>query len=275
MILTDVHNHSAYSPDGISPLADMVASAAAKGLRYFGIAEHFDYDYRAENVLIDGQSPPVIDAEAYFREARALQSRFESDTFRLLVGGELGYSPLPSAHEEYAAVIARFAPDFLVNSVHTVDGQDCYFSEYFETKPKSVAYGRYLERVRASLDVPYPYDIVAHLGYCTRNAPYEDKRLYSDGLCGLVDDILRTVIQKQKLLEVNSSVSGPNARCLPDEEVLRRYFELGGRLISFASDAHATDRIACRRAETAELLKRIGFTHIAVPDCGLCRTAAL
>ena len=62
-------------------------------------------------------------------------------------------------------------------AVHACDGNDCYFADYFRGKDKAYAYRSYLEAVRKSLDAPYGYDIVGHIGYVSRNAPYPDKTL--------------------------------------------------------------------------------------------------
>jgi len=55
---------------------------------------------------------------------------------------------------------------------------------------------------------------------------------------------------------------------LPAEPILRRYYELGGRKISFGSDAHLTERIGDKREEVMEMLKKIGFTYVTVPFRG-------
>ena len=268
MLLTDVHNHSTYSTDGKSPLEDMVKEAKVMGVRYFGISEHFDYDYIAAGLKIHGFEPPYTDAAAYFTAAAALKSKYGDENFTFLAGGEFGYSDSPWCRDEYLKLIGEYSPDFVVNSVHTVRGQDCWFKEYFEGKSKRRAYGDYLERVLESLAAPYRYDIVAHLGYCSRNAVYEDSKLRYEEFPDLIDEILRTVVSKGKILEVNSSSRGAGSEFLPDMDILSRYFELGGRLVSFASDAHATDRICDKRQLVVSSLKKIGFTHIAVPIRG-------
>jgi len=67
---------------------------------------------------------------------------------------------------------------------------------------------------------------------------------------------------------VNSSTKGLNMLALPGEEILRRYYELGGRKVSFGADAHNVERIAEKREEVVALLKQIGFTHVTVPCRG-------
>lgn len=264
MVLTDVHTHSAFSADGVSPLEDMVGAAFAKGVKYYGVSEHFDYDYNALGIPIKGK-PAFTDADAYFKAARALQRRYGD---MLLVGGEFGYSDDGGAQEKYAELIERYSPDFVVNSVHTVDGKDCWFGEYFAGKTKRQAYGAYLERVLESLSAPYPYDIVAHVGYVSRNAPYGDNKIDYSDYPDLYDRILKGVVERGKILEVNSSSRGAGSRFLPDVDVLSRYYELGGRKVSFASDAHSVDRICDGRAEVVAALGKIGFTCITVPARG-------
>lgn len=268
MILTDVHTHSTFSADGISPLSEMVACAKRKGLRYYGVSEHFDYDYQEQHILVHGKEINYVDARAYFTAARQMQQEENGETFTLLVGGEFGFAKLERCYEKYAQVIETYQPDFIVNSAHTCDGHDCYFPEYCAGKPKALAYGRYLQAVRDSLDAPYHYDIVAHIGYVSRNAPYEDKKFRYSEFADLIDDILTTVVAKGKILEVNSSSRGAGSEFLPDTDILCRYFELGGRKVSFASDAHNTERIAEKRETVVAELKKIGFTHITVPVCG-------
>lgn len=266
MQLTDVHTHSAFSADGRAPLKDMLARAAELGAAYYGVSEHFDYDYLTDGVLAEGKPVPMIDAEAYFSEARRRQKAY-AGRMRVLVGGEFGYTGNPRAHALYAQTIARFHPDFVVNSVHSVNGKDAWYGEYFAGKTREQAYRTYLEKVRESLDAPYPYDIVAHIGYVSRNAPYADNLLRCSDFPDLFDEILSGIIARGKILEVNSSARGAGD-FLPGRDILERYFRLGGRKVSFASDAHAPDRILHGRTLVADTLKEIGFAGVTVPDCG-------
>lgn len=264
MLLTDIHNHSKFSADGVSPLEDMVQTAKSKGLRYFGISEHFDRDYAALGLKINGIEP-FTDADAYFKKAAELKQKYNDDNFTFLAGGEFGFNQSDKCIEEYLQLIEKYSPDFVVNSIHTVDGRDCWYPNYFEGKTKERAYRAYLQAVLDSLSAPYRYDIVAHLGYCARNATYPDPKLRYEDFRDILDEILHTVVQKGKILEVNSSTRGAGSDFLPDTDILARYFELGGRLISFGSDAHATDRICDKRDRAVAALRYIGFTQITVP----------
>lgn len=267
MILTDIHTHTAFSPDGRSGIEEMTARAIALGITYYGIAEHFNYDYDRLRLTIDGQAVPPIDEEAYFSCARKLQKRLKG-RLTLLVGAEFGFDHTGEALERYLRTQEKYEPDFVVNSVHTCLGADCYFPHYCEGRSKEYAYNAYLYRVLESLDAPYRYDVVAHIGYCSRNATYADPKLRYEEFADVLDAILKKIIAKDKILEVNSSAKTAGSPFIPDTDVLARYFELGGRLVSFASDAHDTARVGEKRQTVADALKRIGFTEIAVPVRG-------
>ena len=266
MQLTDIHTHSTFSADGESPLSQMLDRAAGLGMTFYGVSEHFDYDYLADGVLAQGKPVPMIDAAAYFSEARRLQKAY-AGRMRVLVGGEFGFSRNPAAQAMYRETIGRFSPDFVVNSVHTVNGADVWFPESFVGKTRDSAYRSYLETVLESLSAPYPYDIVAHLGYVSRNAPYPDKILHFSDYTDLLDEILSGIIARGKILEVNSSARGAGD-FLPERDILERYFWLGGRKVSFASDAHRADAIGRGRETVVRALNEIGFPGITVPDCG-------
>lgn len=268
MILTDMHTHSTYSADGDSPLEEMVEAARAKGVRYFGVSEHFDYDYPPAGLVYSDGSPARTDEEGYFSHIRALQSRLNDKNFVLIAGAEFGYTDDVSAQRRYEGIIEKYSPDFVINSVHTCDGYDCWFGEYFTGKSLQTAYSRYLERVLQSLFAPYNYDIVAHIGYVSRNAPYPDPKLRYGEFRELYDAILNGIISRGKILEVNSSARGAGSAFLPDADVLSRYFELGGRKVSFASDAHYVSRICAGREGVVSALKQIGFEYITVPFRG-------
>ncbi|MBQ8291109.1 MAG: histidinol-phosphatase HisJ family protein [Clostridia bacterium] len=267
--VTDVHNHSTFSFDGEASLKEMTQAAQEKGVAFYGMAEHVDYDALCRG---DEALQPYIDGEAYFHEARHLQEDY-AGVMNVLVGAEFAYTDDKRAWEMYRTFQEKYSPDFIVNSLHSnKDGdyyyQRPYYTETGELRDKKEVYGEYLALIQRSLCVPYAYDIVGHFGYVVRYAPYADKALRYGEFSKEIDGILLAVIAQGKILEVNSSNNGGVGWTLPDRDILQRYYELGGRKISYASDAHTTDRIVTYRERTVEILKDIGFTHITVPCKG-------
>lgn len=129
MIRADIHTHTTFSPDGRSGIEEMIARARELKLDIYGVSEHFNYDYDRMDLRIDGQAVPPIDEEAYFARARALQEQCGGG-MRLLVGAEFGYDHDSRALARYCAAAERYKPDFIINSIHTCLGMDCYFPHY-------------------------------------------------------------------------------------------------------------------------------------------------
>lgn len=265
---TDLHTHSRFSHDGQNSLEEMLATAQEKGLCFFGVNEHFDGGYKLEYFPEKWQRELERERSVrkeYFHHARHLQEDY-AGVLNVLIGIEFGFDDDENVQKEYVAFYEKHRPDYVINSVHGVDGKDyCYCN--LDADKKQV-YGAYLALVRRSLDAPYPYDIVGHIGYVARYVSFADKTFDFADFGEQIDDILNTIIKKGKILEVNSANKQLKQETLPDYDIVKRYFALGGRKISFGSDAHLKTRVADKFDEVTAKLKEIGFTHLTVPCRG-------
>lgn len=261
MIYVDSHVHTQNSPDGHDSIQSIVNEAKRKGLYYLCTTDHLDYDLKYGR----NRSPIPwnhIDLNKYYFEWQAAKAELQKENNPLLFkfGVEVGYENNKKVISKIEEVLEKYPFDAVINSVHFVKGMDVYFRSAFFLKPKHVMYGAYLDKVFESLSAPYQYDIVAHIGYVTRNAPYKDKALRYMDFPHKFDAILKAVINKDKALEINT-----HHDMTPTEEIVRRYYELGGRKISYGSDSHHKE--LCKDFEkTCALLKGIGFTHFSVFD---------
>ncbi|MBQ2713066.1 MAG: histidinol-phosphatase HisJ family protein [Clostridia bacterium] len=253
--MLDLHNHTSFSPDGKIELCEMVQKARDMGITVFGTTEHWDYDYVMANITVQ-----KTDIPAYVRAATEMKQSMNGEGFTYLLGAECGYHKDACAY--YTRKIAEHSFDYIINSTHVTDGKDCYFQEYFRGKSRETAYKRYFETVLESLSAPYPWHILGHLGYVSRNAPYENPRITYEEYKGYYDEILTTLIAKEKTLEVNTNVKTCGYLILPHGEILKRYFALGGRRVSFGSDAHRADSMLQSYELVIGLLKSIGFNSL-------------
>lgn len=263
MIYCDSHVHTRNSPDGRDAIADIVRQAQDKGLVYLATTDHLDYDLKIGN----NRSPIYwnhINLDKYRAEWLAAKAQLDKDQadkpqkMQFCFGIEAGFEDDERVNDAYIKTFERYPFDIVINSVHFVNGMDVYFRSAFLFKSKKRMYGDYLDKILRSLDAPYEYDTVAHIGYVTRNAPYRDKTMSYAEFGDKIDAILNGIIQRNKALEVNT-----HNIFTPSKEVLQRYYELGGRKITFASDSHHGD--ICKDYEsTCALLKEIGFTHFSV-----------
>ena len=270
--LTDFHTHTTYSHDGKNTPAEMFAAAQRAGIAFYGVSEHFDYDY--DTSLMSEELFKYTrnsDPEELFHGLRHLQEDYEG-VMNVAIGAEFAFSENEKVQGRYALTYEKYRPDFVINSVHSIGGVDFAYVDYAKNadfySDKKKIYGEYLRLVRASLDAPYPYDIVGHIGYAARYVSFEDKTIYLEEFGEQIDDILLTIIRKDKILEINTANKTLPNRTLPAEHIIERYFALGGRKVSFGSDAHFVERIADKRGEVVAMLKKIGFTYITVPFRG-------
>lgn len=240
---------------------DIVAKAVSLGMDYVAVTDHVNRDYQ-----VIGYDNPQIDMEKYISSMGRYKKKYDED-IRLALGVELGY--LKQANTLYMRDLAEKHFDVIINSVHCVMGSEVYYAEYFNKCPyKQYAYLEYLKAVRESLDAPYDYDIVGHVGYIQRNAPYREPDMYYDDFADIFDDILKTIIAKDKCLEVNSKTNRGGQKTsdfsmrhlsIPDVDVLKRYYALGGYKISFGSDAHRANNIGYNYDKIAAEMQKIGF----------------
>ena len=159
--LTDIHNHSKFSHDGVSTLSEMLEKALSLGVGFYGVSEHFDYDLCEDSQAFYKQS---IDEDVYFHTARHLQEDYQG-CMNVLVGAEFGYTDDKKVWGRYENTYKKYAPDFVVNSIHTLNGWDYYSQKLFYKekengekilRTKKEVYTEYCQLVRRSLDAPYP-----------------------------------------------------------------------------------------------------------------------
>lgn len=252
----DTHMHCWHSHDSNEDPEKMIKHAISLGMDYIAFTDHFDGEL---TLIPEFDYIPQIDLNKHFEEIGSLKDQYK-DKIEIGLGIECGY--MKEAYDVYVEKLADFDTDIIINSIHTVEYEDCYLPSYFEKRTKSQAYGAYLSAVRESLDSPYHFDSVGHIGYIIRKSIYPDKSMAYADFADILDDILKTIIAKGKALEINSQSKGTGLDFLPSKEILLRYKELGGELLTFGSDAHFCSRIAEKYSLVTEWLKSNGFKYL-------------
>ena len=255
----DSHSHSNFSHDGKERAVTLIERAKSLGLEYYAITEHLDRDYkycRSERFI------PQLRLSAYYRSVEKLREKYaESDTY-VAFGVEAGFCP--EVVDWYLKMLPRYRFDVIINSIHTMDGGDAYFGKIFAGKTQSEVYNRYLDLLLESVKVPYDYDIVGHIGYVTRYVSFENYTLCQEEYADKIDALLKEIIARDKTIEINTHIRHKEMMFLPERKILERYYELGGRNVTFSSDAHLAESIGHRYEMVRNLAKEIGFTHWTV-----------
>ena len=107
------------------------------------------------------------------------------------------------------------------------------------------------------------YDVVGHLDYAIRYAPETDKNYSYYTYKDLIDKILETVIDNGKGIEVNTA--GIRKYYLkdvhPNTDILKRYKELGGEIVTVGSDSHSAGYEGADFDRAYDALKAAGFEY--------------
>lgn len=271
-ILSDYHLHTAFSADSKAPMEAQIQAAINAGLQSICFTEHVDLDSPFRNTPSDDPEGDFhVDYPAY-REMYLLMKERYAGRIRIFFGLELGLrASMKSALVSYVREHPDF--DFIIGSTHSAqDGMDPYYSSFFEEGSAEDGfdpYRAYFEQALKNVQSFTDFDSYGHLDYIFRCGPRS-----ADGSCeertsshlyeryqDVIDPLLSLLICHDKALEINTS---PLMKGFPEtnpgKAVLRRYHDLGGRLITVGSDAHRSEAVAFGFDRAAALLAECGFT---------------
>ena len=251
---SDQHLHCIYSGDSETPAEDEVNKAVSLGMEHICFTDHHD-PFVNSDIDFELDFPSYLDGIGKLRTAHA-------DRIDIGIGLELG---LQTHIKDHLVSLSEAYPlDFIIGSIHFVDGLDPYYPEYFVKYGKN-AYTRYFETVLENLKIMSCFDSLGHLDYIVRYGKGSDLTYSYEEYAHLIDPILRILIDRGIALECNT---GGMSRGLPEPnpcyDIFRRYRQMGGELITLGSDAHDPSTLGCYFEEAGEMLRSIGFTHYAV-----------
>ncbi len=253
----DYHLHTHHSGDSTAPMADMIESALSKDISEICFTEHMDMDYPVTEDVPEGTF--FLNTEEYFREYLYYKEIYK-DRISIKFGVEVGLQP--HLKGRIADYVKRFPFDFVIGSVHLIDGQDPYYPSFWEGKKESDVIRRYFEYTIENIESIKDFDVLGHLDYIVRYTPTHGEGYTYEAFRDIIDPILKAVIESGKGLDLNTkSLFGGGKAPNPNEDILRRYKELGGTIITFGSDAHKPEALAGGFGLAKDIAQRCGFTE--------------
>lgn len=260
MHLFDNHNHSEFSFDGKrSSVERCVHSALSKGLWGIAFTDHCDFFIPEAKRQDENLVPETFDVIMQQKEIDRVQSLIADKGFKILKGIEIGMHE--NHRKDIRKVLSENTFDQVIASVHYLDGVDPYHGGYYEDKDWKMAYGHYLETIWTEIRWLRDFDIMGHYDYIVRYAPYQQTSLRYRDFSDILDEMFTYLIHEGKALELNTkSYQDFKGRLINlDVDILKRYRELGGEIISLGSDSHDPSRVGHDFKRFAELIKSIGF----------------
>ncbi len=260
MFLYDCHTHSEFSVDGTDSIEEIVKSAISKGLNAITITDH--------SLPQPENYAPYEHISKSVEGAKEMAKKYRGKIL-VLSGVERDDEYPPEFREPFYELDL----DCVLGSTHT----EPIFKTYFpELNYKSLKYcadkvdidvlenvvKKYYQRL-SGMAYYADVDVITHLtfpfryinGYAKRGMDIE--KFYPD-----IEEVLKGVVETEKSLEINTSGKATAwNEFMPNAEILRTYFDMGGRNITIGSDAHRKENIAVGFRDAVAMLREIGFTN--------------
>ena len=242
-MIFDCHTHTKFSADSEMRAADAIARAESFGCGII-FTEHYDYDLPEF----------TFDAGNYFSEYK----NFRSDTVRL--GVEVGLTE--SARAANKNFLAQGEFDFVIGSIHVLEGHDIYNRKFFADKDKSTAYRKYFA-VMAEEAAAEDFDALGHIDYICRPAPYENPEIEYAAFKPEIDAVLKILVERGKILELNTRRLDKIRGLKELVPVYQQYKKLGGKYITIGSDAHKVEAVCANFERALEFAKELELTPVS------------
>ena len=256
MIICDYHNHTSFSPDSTAAPESMIEQAIRSGLKMICMTDHMDPDYPYPDYDF------TFDVNKYFKKHEELRARY-GNQITLYTGIELGLQP--GIKNELIKLSDEWDWDFVIGSSHLVDHMDPYFPEYWQDKSDYSGILRYFETILENVTEFDNIDVYGHIDYIVRYAPAKAANYSYQKYAEILDEVLKTLISKNIGLELNTAgfkygLGFPN----PHTDILKRYKELGGEILTIGSDGHKPEHLAYDFQKVPDILKECGFEYYTI-----------
>ena len=257
----DMHLHSTFSVDGKAAPKEQIRQAISLGLDGICFTDHCDYDYPPNP---DGTPSKnwELDIPPYLKKITECKYEFIGE-IEICCGVELGLQP--HLADRLKTLLRNTQFDFVIGSSHLAHGMDVYFPQYYERRSEREAYEEYFTSILENLEAFDDFDVYGHLDYVVRYGPHRNENYSYAAYADILDEILKKLVWLGKGLELNTAgfkygLGHPH----PVEDILRRYRELGGEIITTGSDAHETKHLGNDFDKAAAILKDCGFEYYTI-----------
>lgn len=259
MYKADSHIHSNFSGDSMEKLENIIERAIETGMDEITITDHLDLEFPGEINIFE------LDFKTYVETLKKLKNLYKNN-IKIKIGIELGLQP--QLKDKYDEIFNCEDIDFIIGSFHCVRGMDVADRKFFEKYSKDEAHRIYFEEILNTIDLFPKINVCGHLDFINRygRSVYDDyKKINFEMHRELIDKILIKLIEKNIGIEINTSALRYGLRDFhPCRKILKRYKELGGKIITMGSDAHRALDIMRDFDKARDVLKEIGFEKFCI-----------
>lgn len=261
MKICDMHIHSDNSFDAKSSVDDLCLSAIDQKLYAISVTDHCEAPFIncTEPCEFGDQRSLLINS---FVQSSSAKQKY-SERLKVICGIELAEPMHDPACTEQALGFGDY--DFILASLHNLRGmQDFYYLDFKNLDINKIL-NMYFDELAETAQFKH-FDSLAHLTYPLRYIksaigeipnlePYQDK----------IDEIYKILIRNNKALEINvSGLFKGLGETLPDEQQIKRFYELGGKYVTIGSDAHESSYVGKGIEQGIAAAKNAGFDHYTI-----------
>ncbi|MCI8609891.1 MAG: histidinol-phosphatase HisJ family protein [Firmicutes bacterium] len=264
-MISDMHVHTRWSSDSIVPVEEQIERAIGLGMKQICITDHQDFDAPAFppdyfTFLIDDRGDDKA-IQAYMDKLISVREKYR-DKIEALLGIELGMQN--HLVEKLTDFAARFPLDFIIGSTHTFQGMDAEDKRHYDGVDVEEAVRLYFQEELENIKGFRGFDVAGHMDFILRYAPGANEKFTYTKYADILDEILKELINSGRGIECNTSKFKAKNMTNPNMDIIRRYVQLGGEIITFGSDAHVSSRIGEGFREVGEMVKDCGLKYYTV-----------
>lgn len=259
MFRADYHIHSNFSGDSNENIDDIVRQAISLGLNEIAITDHLEYD-----MLDLDPKEWTLDLDKYKEKIMKLREIYKEKII-IRHGIEIGVQPQTRDYLE--SLVEKYDFDFVIASNHGINKIDLSNGIIQKGKTRDEVQKLYFETILKNINLYTKYNVWGHLDFITRYGGKEFVGMDLKKNWDLITEILEKLIEKGKGIEINTSGYRYNEnRVYPCFEIIKKYVELGGKIITIGSDAHTKEQIAMDFQKAYEILKELKVEYITTFD---------
>lgn len=251
--MIDYHIHTARCGHATGAMADYVAQAKLIGLKEIGFADHLPLLKGWDETL----TMPESELSGYIAEIKEQQSA--NPEISIKTGIEADF--IPGLEAETARLLASQAFDYVIGSVHFINGWGFDDSRYLEGYQKREIYDiykDYFELVKAAARSGL-FDIIGHLDLVKKY----NFRPQTD-FTALLEDAVQAIASAGVCVEINTAgLRKPVGEIYPSKEILAMCYKAGVPMV-LGSDAHEPNQVGMDFGLAVATAQEIGYKEVAV-----------
>jgi histidinol-phosphatase (PHP family) len=257
----DNHVHTQFSWDapGAASMVRNCEQALAVGVGCVAFTDHLDFTDWTDGDLIGAENLDprrygamrLLDVTGYLAAIEECRERFPD--LRILSGAEIGEAHLYAVSAR--AMVARAGFDRVLGSLHAIpfNGRLTASDQLFGVMPAAEVMRRYFAEVVRLIEGSEIFQVLAHLDFPRRSWPHNAGPYDETAFEAEYRAVLRALAASGRVLEVNTKSP------LASVELIRWWRDVGGRAVSFGSDAHQPWRVGAKFKLAVDVVEAAGF----------------